>query len=102
MTKIKQTKANKQTKTKDVELKYFWNDWYFYINNLKCYLTLLFQVSVGSEQDSSLLMAQDDNSNDALVIVDDDSNWSYNDGSNSGKQKQILNLRRKLYSKMWV
>ena len=42
------------------------------------------QVSITSEQDNSFTLPQDDNSNDALVIVDDDSNWSMND-SNSGR-----------------
>lgn len=44
----------------------------------------LMQVSITSEQDNSFTLPQDDNSNDALVIVDDDSNWSMND-SNSGR-----------------
>ncbi|XP_072030901.1 chromatin-remodeling ATPase INO80-like [Amphiura filiformis] len=47
-------------------------------------------VSVGSEQDSSFLMPQDENSNDALVIVDDDSNWSMNDSNSEQTPSQPM------------
>ena len=53
------------------------------INYFDMWLFLI-QVSITSEQDNSFTLPQDDNSNDALVIVDDDSNWSMND-SNSGR-----------------
>ena len=48
---------------------------------------------MGSEQDNSFLLPQDDNSNDALVIVDDDSNWSLND-NNTGRNN--INLLEKM------